>query len=89
MMWVFNPGSGGIRIFLPIPNPGSKRQHREIIWSKLLCWCSGEIFKLLEHEEKYLVSFKRSVGYLKLLAELDLLKVIYAEKTSFVKGTQA
>jgi hypothetical protein len=30
---------------------------------------------MLEHEEKYLVSFKRSVGYLKLLAELDLLKV--------------
>jgi hypothetical protein len=50
----------------------------EIIWSKLLCCCLGEIFKLLEHEEKYLVSFKRSVGYLKLLAELDLLKVIYA-----------
>jgi hypothetical protein len=43
-----------------------------------LCCYSGEIFKLLEQEEKYLVSFKRSVGYLKLLAELDLLKVIYA-----------
>ena len=35
----------------------------------------GEIYKMLEQDEKYLVSFKRSVGYLKLLAELDLLKV--------------
>ena len=33
------------------------------------------IYKELETDEKYLVSFKRSVGYLKLLAELDLLKV--------------
>ena len=30
--------------------------------------------QLLEKTEKYLKDFKRSVGYLKLLAELDLLK---------------
>jgi len=35
---------------------------------------AGVIYKELETDEKYLVSFKRSVGYLKLLAELDLLK---------------
>lgn len=41
---------------------------------------AGEIYKLLELDDKYLVSFKRSVGYLKLLAELDLLKAdLYEE----------
>jgi len=36
---------------------------------------AGMIYHSLETEERYLISFKRSVGYLKLLAELDLLKV--------------
>jgi len=35
---------------------------------------AAAVYKKLEQEDKFLFDFKRSVGYLKLLAELDLLK---------------
>jgi len=41
---------------------------------------AGDVYQSLETDDKYLASFKRSQGYLKLLAELDLLKVDHYEE---------